>query len=257
MIKFLTTDLGEIAWLSHGFFTRLGGVSSGLYTSLNCGMRADDTPDNVRANRAHAASALDISPERLLIAKQVHGIKAVTVTKPWNNDSPPEADAIVTAERGIGLGILTADCVPVLFADEKARIIGAAHAGWRGALGGILESTVAAMEKLGAKAGNIQAAIGPCIAAHSYEVRDDFRPPFLERDKGSAQFFKVSPKPGHLLFNLPGYAAGRLKTLGIKVIYDVHQDTLTNETAFFSNRRAFLRSEKDFGLQLSIISIKA
>lgn len=256
-MKFLTTDLGDLSWLNHGFFTRFGGVSSGLYTSLNCGMRADDKPAYVRANRAKVAAALDLPPEQLVIAKQVHGIKTVAVTKPWSNDHPPEADALVTAERGIGLGILTADCAPVLFADQKKRIIGAAHVGWRGALDGILESTVAAMEKLGAKAENIQVAIGPCISANSYEVGDDFKGPFLERNKESARFFKESPKPGHLLFNLPGYVAERLNALGIKAVYDVRQDTLTNEISFFSNRRAFLKSEKNFGLQLSVISIKA
>lgn len=256
-MKTLTTDLEKNAWLNHGFFTRLGGVSSGLYTSLNCGVKTDDKPVHVRTNRDKVAATLDLAPGQLVFAKQVHGIKTVCVTKPWNAENAPEADALVTAERGIGLGILTADCVPVLFADKKERIIGAAHAGWRGALGGILESVIDEMKNMGAKAENIQAAIGPCIGPNSYEVKDDFREPFIGQDESCGHFFKKSPKPGHLLFNLPGYVAHRLNLLGVKTAYDVRQDTLTNETSFFSNRRAFLKSEKGFGLQASVIAIKS
>ncbi len=255
-MKSLTTDLEEMSWLSHGFFTRLGGVSSGLYASLNCGLKAEDRPTHVHGNRARVAAALDLAPEQLLAARQVHGIKVVQVHKPWSVDNAPEADALVTGERGIGLGVLTADCAPVLFAAKKERIIGAAHAGWKGALGGVLEATVAEMQKLGAKPENIEAAIGPCIGPNSYEVKDDFRLPFAEQDQSNERFFKASPKPGHFLFNLPGYAAHRLHLCGIKTVYDVKQDTLTNSTVFFSNRRAFLKSEKGFGLQMSAIAIK-
>lgn len=254
-MKLLTTDLEEMPWVSHGFFTRLGGVSTGLYASLNCGIK-DDRPTHVRANRAKVAATLDLAPEHLVTGRQVHGAKVLHVTKPWSFESAPEADALVTAERGIGLGILTADCAPVLFAVKKDRVIGAAHAGWKGALGGILESTVGVMQKLGARLENIEAAIGPCIGPNSYEVKDDFRLPFLEQDQLNALFFKASPKPGHLLFNLPGYVTARLNLLGIKTVYDTRQDTLTNSAAFFSNRRAFLKSEKGFGLQISVIAIK-
>ncbi|MBI3440275.1 MAG: peptidoglycan editing factor PgeF [Proteobacteria bacterium] len=256
-MKFLTTDLENISWLRHGFFTRLGGVSTGIYTSLNCGMKTDDRPTHVRTNRAKVSEALYLAPEQLVIAKQVHGTTILPVTKPWDNDHAPEADAIVTVEPGIGLGVLTADCAPILLADKKARIIGAAHAGWRGALNGIIESTVEEMQKMGAKTENIAAAIGPCIGPNSYEVRDDFKGPFIARDKTNERFFKKSPKPGHLLFNLPGYVASRLNRQGIKTVHDVQQDTLTNATSFFSNRRAFLKSEHGFGLQLSVISIKS
>ena len=255
-MKFLTTDLEEMSWARHGFFTRLGGVSTGLYTSLNCGIKTDDKQPHVRTNRTKVAEALYIPLEQLVIAKQVHGAKALSVTKPWSIDNAPEADALVTAERGIGLGILTADCAPVLFADKKARIIGAAHAGWKGAVGGILEATVAEMKKLGAKPENIEAAIGPCIGPHSYEVKADFKEPFLAQDKANEKFFKTSPKPGHLLFNLPGYVTHRLNLLDIKTVHDTKQDTLTNETAYFSNRRAFLKSEKGFGLHASVIVIR-
>jgi YfiH family protein len=255
-MKCLTTDLEEISWVNHGFFTRMGGVSTGLYTSLNCGLKTDDKQTNVKANRTRAAAALDLPLEQLAIAKQVHGDKVAHVTKVWSSENAPEADAMVTAEKGIGLGVLTADCAPVLFAAKKERIIGAAHAGWKGALGGVLEATVEAMVKLGAKTENIQAAIGPCIGPNSYEVRDDFKAMFLNQDRDNNKYFKSSPRKGHLLFNLPGYVAGRLGLAGVKTIFDTGQDTLTNETAYFSNRRAFLRSEKGFGLQISIIGVK-
>ncbi|MFH1158847.1 MAG: peptidoglycan editing factor PgeF [Pseudomonadota bacterium] len=255
-MKFLTTDLKEIPWVQHGFFTRLGGVSSGVYTSLNCGLKTSDKLTNVRANRARVAEAMGLPPEHLMIVKQVHSAKVVRVETPWSFGNAPEGDAMVTAEKGIGLGILTADCVPVLLASKKERIIGGVHAGWKGALGGILEATVEAMEKIGAAPEAIQAALGPCIGAHSYEVRDDFRTPFLEQDKSNERFFKEAPKRGHLLFNLPGYLTEKLRALGVASVYDTRQDTLMNETSFFSHRRAFLKSEKDFGSQLSVISIK-
>ncbi len=255
-MKYLTTDLEEIPWVRHGFFTRVGGVSSGLYSSLNCGLKTADGQTNVRENRALAAQRMELPPEKLLIAKQVHGIKVVTVTKPWAFGDSPEGDAMVTAERGIGLGILTADCAPVLFAAKKDKIIGACHAGWKGAVGGILEATVEAMKKLGAKPENIEAALGPCIGPNSYEVKDDFTAPFLAQDKTNAKFFKPSLKPGHQIFDLPGYVTHRLHLQGVKTVHDTRQDTLTNESAFFSNRRAFLRSEKGFGLQISIIGMR-
>ncbi len=255
-MKFLTTDLEELPWVQHGFFTRQGGVSTGLYTSLNCGLRMDDKQTSVRENRARAAASLGLPPERLVTARQVHGNTVVHVTKPWNIDNAPEADGLVTAERGLGLGILTADCVPVLLMSKKERIIGAAHAGWKGAVGGVVESTVAAMIKLGAKAEHIEAALGPCIGPNSYEVKDDFKTPFLAQDKTNEKFFKPSPRPGHLLFNLPGYVTARLHQAGVKTIYDTKQDTLTGESTYFSNRRAFLRSEKGFGLQISVIAIR-
>lgn len=255
-MKFLTTDLEDISWVQHGFFTRGGGVSTGIYTSLNCGLKTEDKPGYVHANRARVAAAFGLLPEQLVVAKQVHGNTAFHVAKPWKPENAPEADAIVTAERGIGLGILTADCVPVLFASKKEHCIGAAHAGWKGALGGVLESTVEAMKKLGAKPETIEAAIGPCIGPNSYEVKDDFRVPFLEQSGMNERFFKPSPRPGHLLFNLPGYVADRLHLLGVKTVYDVKQDTMTGDTVFFSNRRAFLKSEKGFGLQISVIAIR-
>ena len=257
-MKYLTTNLEKIPWLNHGFFTRLGGVSGGLYESLNCGWKADDDP-NFLTNRARVAEALGFPPERLVIAKQVHGIKVATVTKPWKfadyaSGGIPEADAMVTATPGIALGILTADCAPVLFAAKKERIIGACHAGWRGAVAGVLEETIAAMVKLGADVKNIHAAIGPCIGPQSYEVSDDFVSPFLAQDHTNVQFFRAATRPGHQMFDLPGYVTHRLTLAGIKTIHDTKQDTLTSEI-FFSNRRAFLKGEKGFGLQVSVIGM--
>jgi YfiH family protein len=162
---------------------------------------------------------------------------------------------MVTAVRGLGLGILTADCAPVLFAAKKDKIIGACHAGWKGAVGGVLEATVEAMIKLGAKPENIEAALGPCIGPQSYEVKDDFAEPFLAQDKSNAQFFREGTRPGHQIFNLPGYVTHRLNLAGVKTIHDTKQDTLTAEI-FFSNRRAFLKGEKGFGLQLSVIGMR-
>jgi YfiH family protein len=253
-MKYLTTNLEKIPWARHGFFTRLGGVSEGLYNSLNCGLKTADGETNVRENRARVAAALEFPSEQLVIAKQVHGIKVATVTKPWAFGASPEADGMVTATPGIALGILTADCAPVLFAAKKERIIGACHAGWRGAVDGVLEETVAAMVKLGADVKNIHAALGPCIGPQSYEVSDDFPTPFLAQDKSNAQFFRVATRPGHQIFNLPGYVTHRLNLTGVKTIHDTRQDTLTAEI-FFSNRRAFLKSEKGFGLQISVIGM--
>jgi len=255
-MNYLTTNLEKIPWARHGFFTRLGGVSEGLYNSLNCGLKTDDTRDNIRENRARVAAALEFPAEQLVIAKQVHGIKVVTVTKPWGFAEGPEGDAMVTATPGIALGILTADCAPVLFAAKKERIIGACHAGWRGAVGGVLEETVAAMVKLGADVKNIQAALGPCIGPQSYEVSDDFPVPFLAQDASNARFFRnEATRPGHQIFNLPGYVTHRLNLAGVKTIHDTRQDTLTAEI-FFSNRRAFLKGEKGFGLQISVIGME-
>ncbi len=255
-MKYLTTDLSSIPWVRHGFFTRHGGVSKGLYDSLNCGFKKDDKLANVRANRARAAAALEIASDRLVIARQTHSAKAVTVRKPWVPKNAPEADGMVTLESSMGLGVLTADCVPVLFASKSRKIVGACHAGWKGALGGMPEEMVATLKKRGAPPEDIAVAIGPCIGADSYEVSDDFTLPFMAQDAGNARFFRAAPRQGHQIFNLPGYVAHRLKLAGVETIHDVGQDTRMNAEDFFSNRRAFLNGEKGFGLQISIISIK-
>ncbi|MDE1152777.1 MAG: peptidoglycan editing factor PgeF [Micavibrio sp.] len=255
-MKFLTTDLDDFKWLKHGFFTRVGGMSGGIYGTLNCAFGSDDKADSVAANRGKVAETLDLTPENIVTVKQVHSNKVITVEAPWPRERAPEADALVTKQKGIGLGILTADCAPVLFAAKKSRVIGAAHAGWKGAIGGVLEATIAAMAALGAEAGDITAAIGPCIGPQSYEVSEDFIKPFLAQDEANAKFFKPGAREGHLIFDLPGYAAQRLAAAGIKKIIDTRQDTLTNEAAYFSYRRSTIRKEPDYGRQMSLITIR-
>lgn len=255
-MKFLTTDLEKIKWLRHGFFTRIGGMSEGVYEGLNCAFSSQDKPDHIRANRAKIAETLDLEPENIITLKQIHSAKVIVVTKPFGKNQPPEADAMVTATNGLGISVLTADCAPVLFASRKEKVIGAAHAGWKGAIGGVMEATIAEMEKLGAKKENIVAAIGPCIGPQSYEVGTDFQTPFLAQDADNAQFFKAAVKEGHLIFDLPGYVAHRLTRAGVSVVYDTKQDTLPNEQAYFSYRRACQRGEADYGRQLSIIALR-
>ncbi|HXM85826.1 MAG TPA: peptidoglycan editing factor PgeF [Stellaceae bacterium] len=241
--------------IRHGFFTREGGVSAGLYASLNCGFVPKDEPARVAENRARAMKNLDLAAADLATAKQVHGTEAVVVEKPWREDAAPRADALVTRVPGLALGILTADCAPILFADAEAGIVGAAHAGWRGALKGVIESAVAAMEDLGASAPRICAAIGPCIARASYEVGPEFPGHFLALDPANAAFFAPAPRPGHFLFDLPGYAAKRLKALGLKRVEISGADTASDAGRFFSYRRACLKGEAGHGLGLSAIAL--
>ncbi len=227
-MKFLITDLDHIPSIAHGFFTR-------------------------DADRKAVAQALEVAVVGL---KQIHSAKVVTFTDPWDKDHPPEGDAIVTTQKNVGIFVITADCAPVLFADRSGKVVGAAHAGWKGALNGVLEATIAEMEKLGAKAADIEAAIGPCIGFQSYEVSEGFEKPFLEQDAANSVFFQKAERAGHLMFNLPGYVAHRLKNAGLAAVYDTQQDTLANEGSFCSYRRATLRGEKNDGRQLSAISIK-
>jgi YfiH family protein len=241
--------------IHHGFFTREGGVSAGLYASLNCGFGSKDETVHVAENRARAMKSLRLVPAALVTSKQVHGTETMVVEKPWPEDQAPRADALVTRMPGLALGILSADCAPILFADPEARIIGAAHAGWRGALKGVIESAVAAMEDLGASAPRICAAIGPCIGKSSYEVGPEFPAPFLAQDPANAVFFARAPKAGHFLFDLPGYAEKRLKALGLKRIELSGADTAAEAARFFSYRRACLKGEKGHGLGLSAIAL--
>jgi len=258
-MNFLTTNLEKMPWIRHGFFTRIGGVSTGVYESLNCGWKTEDEA-NFLTNRTRVAEALGFPLEKMVVAKQVHGNKVTTVTKPWKysdyaTGGIPEGDGMVTAQPGIALCILTADCAPVLLADKKQKIIGACHAGWRGAVSGILEATVEAMVKLGAKVENIQAALGPCIGPRSYEVSDDFPAPFLAQDPLNIQFFREGTRPGHLMFDIPAYVTHRLTLAGIKTIFDTKQDTCVLDS-FFSNRRSFLKGETAFGVQASVIGME-
>jgi hypothetical protein len=245
----------DLLAVPHGFFTRQGGVSAGPYASLNCALSGQDAREKVLENRARAARALGAEPERLVGLFQVHGAQAVRVTAPWRPGEGQRADAMVTDRAGIALGIVTADCAPVLFADAEAGVIGAAHAGWRGALAGVLEATVAAMAALGAVPGRIRAAIGPCIAQASYEVGDDLRDAVCARDAADARFFAPGRREGKYQFDLPGYCAARLARAGVGKVGDLGTDTLTREESFFSHRRRTLAGGGPIGHQISIIAL--
>jgi polyphenol oxidase len=249
--------LNDAAGIRHAFFTREGGVSAGLYSSLNCGFGSGDAAEKVAENRARAMAALDLAPDRLVTCHQVHSPDVVTVAAPWRREDNPRADALVTNCRGIALGILTADCVPVLFADADAGVIGAAHAGWKGALGGVVAATVAAMARLGAAPGRMRAAIGPCIAQRSYEVGPEFPAPFLAEDSGNGDFFAPARRAGHFMFDIAGYVERRLIAAGVGAIQRAPCDTVAEETRFFSYRRACLKGEKDFGNGLSAIVLES
>jgi YfiH family protein len=240
--------------IAHGFFGRTGGVSEGLYASLNCGPGSRDSRDAVLENRARCAAALGAGAH-LLTLYQIHSGEAVTVTAPWDIPANPKADAMVTDRTGIALGILTADCAPVLLADDQARVIGAAHAGWNGALAGVTDSAIAAMIGLGARREHIHAAIGPCIGQAAYEVGPEFPPRFLAQDDANARFFTPSPRADHWQFDLPGYVAHRLAQAGIGAVENLARCTYEDEKAFFSYRRATHRNEPDYGRQISAIML--
>lgn len=248
--------LNEINHVRHAFFTREGGVSTGVYASLNMGPGSNDDPAAVTENRARAMSMLDLPPQALVTVHQAHTSDVVVVEQPWSLASRPIADGMVTAAPGLALGILTADCAPVLFADRQKRVIGAAHAGWKGAVGTVLQNTIEAMEKLGAARDNIVAAVGPCIGQRSYEVGPEFPAPFLVENASNSNFFTASPRPGHFLFDLPGYVSRKLSQLGIQEVTRVPADTFRNETRFFSYRRTTLRGESDYGRQMSVIVLE-
>lgn len=239
--------------VSHGFFTRNGGESKGLYTSNNCAYGANDERDVVTRNRARCAAQLGLSS--LITAYQRHTADVVTVTEPWAPENAPVADAMVTRTRGIGLGILTADCGPVLFADAKAGVVGAAHAGWRGAFDGVLQNTVAAMTRLGAEPKRIVAALGPCITQASYEVGPEFVANFVARDPAYARYFTGPKSNGRSHFDLPAFVAAQLGATGVGAILNNADDTCTNEALFFSFRRSTLNREPDYGRQISVIGL--
>lgn len=236
----------------HGFFTRLGGVSTGPYASLNCSLSGQDSRDAVLENRGRAARAIDADPAALVGLTQVHSAAVVRVTEPWRAGEGPRADAMVTDRPHIALGIITADCAPVLLCDADAGVAGAAHAGWRGAVAGVLEATVAAMRALGAR--SIAAAIGPCIAQESYEVGADLRDALLGRDAGDARFFAPGCRAAHWQFDLAGYCAARLRATGVAVSV-AGLDTLADEARFFSHRRRTLAGGGPIGHQISAIRL--
>jgi YfiH family protein len=251
----IRVPLLEMPALRHAFFTREGGTSRGIFASLNCSLGSGDDPAVVAENRRIAMAALGLEPDRLVTCHQVHGADVVTVERPWAHADRPRADALVTAAKGVALGILTADCAPVLFADEKAGIVAAAHAGWRGALTGVVEATIEAMLARGGSRNRIAAAIGPCIGPHSYEVGPEFPAAFLAQSPANAAFFRVAPRESHHLFDLAGYVRGRLAAAGIARIAVSGGDTAGEPGRFFSYRRACLTGEKQFGHLLSAICL--
>lgn len=238
--------------IAHGFFGRMGGVSTGIYASLNCGLGSDDDPAHVAENRACVRQALGAGALNTLY--QIHSPNVVTVTEGWKQG--PHADGMVTATAGIALGILTADCAPVLFADAQARVIGAAHAGWKGAFSGVLEATLAAMEARGAQRAQIAAAIGPCISQANYEVGPEFRARFVASDSRNSRFFVPSDRADHHRFDLEAYVSERLSAAGVDKIERLSACTYARDADFFSFRRTTYRGEKDYGREISAIVLR-
>jgi YfiH family protein len=245
--------LNEIACIRHGFFSRNGGVSDGPYASLNCGYGSGDDPAKVTENRARAMTRLDLGGGALVTAYQSHSTDVAVVEEPWNREDAPRVDGLVTRQPRLALGILTADCAPVLMADAGARVIGAAHAGWRGALNGILEAVIEAMVELGARRNSIVVGVGPTIGQRSYEVGPEFPTPFFEQAESNGDLFYLGRREGHFLFDLKGYVARRLGRAEVKRIQILPCDTCAEDNRFFSYRRACLRREKDYGRGLSVI----
>lgn len=241
--------------LRHAFFTRRGGVSEGRYSSMNCGLGSNDAPDRIKENRARAMAQIGLPPEALVTARQVHSARAVVVSNAWPESERPEVDGLATRTPGLALGILTADCAPVLFADAEAGVVGAAHAGWRGAQNGILEATISAMETLGAHRTAIIAALGPCIGRYSYEVASDFRNSFIADEPATAALFSPGRSVGRFQFDLAGYVSRRLVTIGIQKLAVLPNDTYAETEFFFSYRRAVLGGGGDYGRQLSTIAL--
>lgn len=249
--------LAQLPRIHHGFFTRNGGVSEGIYASLNIGAGSDDNPESVIENKRRVAEAMDVPPSHLLTLYQVHSTQVVTVDRPFAPGEKPNADGMVTAIPGLALGILTADCAPVLFADATAGVIGACHAGWKGALHNIMKNTLEAMEALGANRSQVVACVGPCIGQESYEVGPEFYENFAAESPANPLFFEPSPtRSGHYHFDLPGYVRHALQLCGVAQANILAKDTCFQENAFFSNRRRNLRGEADYGRQVSVIMLK-
>jgi len=246
--------LAALPGVRHAFFTRNGGVSTGVYESLNVGVGSNDDPQAVAENRARAAAAFGAAPARLLTCYQIHSAIAVTAREPWT--TRPQADAVATASPGLVCGALAADCAPVLIADPEARVVAAAHAGWRGALGRIVEAAVQAMVGLGARPERMVAAVGPCIGPASYEVGLEFLEAFQGKASDSARFFRPGVSDDKRLFDLPGFVLDRLQRAGVEQAEWIGRDTYAEPDEFFSNRRALHRQEPDYGRLLSAIMLE-
>jgi polyphenol oxidase len=256
MMMITLAVLDHDAGIRHAFFTRRGGVSGGLYTSLNCGFGSGDAAESVARNRGIAMGQLGLAADRLVTCHQIHSTTVVIVERTWPREAAPQADGMVTRVPEIALGVLTADCAPILFQDPVANVIGAAHGGWRGALGGVVEATIEQMEAIGAARDRIRAAIGPCIARSSYEVGREFPQRFLSQDTASKSYFAPAMRTGHFMFDLPAYIEHRLAQAGIGTVQKAHYDTVAEEERFFSYRRSCLRGEHAYGRGLSAIVLK-
>lgn len=248
-------SLQSLPGIRHAFFTRRGGVSDGIYESLNGGVGSHDAPERVAENRARMASALGVTPQNFLTAFQIHSPDVVTVEQPWTTDARPRADALVTCVAGIAIGVSTADCGPLLFADADARVVGAAHAGWRGAFTGVIEATIEAMERCGAVRANIVAVAGPMIRQPNYEVGPEFVARFTTEHADNARFFAPSERSGHALFDLAAYVAARLANAGIRHCEDIGRCTYADADTFYSYRRSVHRNEADYGRHVNAIAL--
>ncbi|HKD27426.1 MAG TPA: peptidoglycan editing factor PgeF [Xanthobacteraceae bacterium] len=248
--------LAQLPGIRHGFFTRAGGVSHGVYASLNAGVGSDDEPRNVAENRARMAAALGVPPERFLTCYQIHSPAVVVAVEPWRGDARPRADAIVTRVAALAIGVSTADCGPVLFADAQARVVGAAHAGWRGALAGVTDETIAAMECLGATRERMIATLGPMIRQPNYETGTDVWNRFVATDPASARFFRPAAREKHFMFDLAGYLVARLAAAGIATVEDVGACTYADGERFYSYRRMTHRGEADYGRHVNAIVLE-
>lgn len=251
----LCEGLGDAGGIRHAFFTRQGGVSDGCYASLNCGYGSGDRLEDVTQNRAIAVRMLGLTGDRLVTCRQIHSAVAIHVEDPHPHETPAAADGMATNRPGVVLGVLAADCAPLLMCDPAARVIGAAHAGWRGAFAGVAEATIAAMERLGAERSHLRVAIGPCIGPASYEVGPEFPLPFVACDPDARECFDPAPRAGHYLFDLARYIELRLAASGVRLVERSSHDTAAEPDLFFSYRRARLRGEQAFGLGLSAIVI--
>jgi YfiH family protein len=248
-------SLSKLARIRHAFFARGGGVSQGVYASLNGGVGSNDAPERVNENRARMAAALGVPPDRLLTAYQIHSPDVVVADKPWTRQTRPRADAIVTRTPALAIAISTADCGPLLLADAETGVIGAAHAGWRGALTGVIEAAIAAMEKLGAERSRIAAALGPTIRQPNYEVGPEFVERFLAADADNARFFAPSDRAGHAMFDLTGYICDRVQRAGIVNFEDLGLCTYAEPERFFSYRRTTKLGEPDYGRHINAIAL--
>ncbi|MEP6828258.1 MAG: peptidoglycan editing factor PgeF [Aestuariivirga sp.] len=243
----------QLPGIAHGFFTREGGYSQGLFASLNCGLGSGDNVEKVKKNRAQVAATLGVANDHLVSGYQIHGTEVAVVTGPLVER--PKADGLVSNTRGVALGVLTADCGPVLFADAEARVIGACHAGWKGALNGVYRSTVEAMERLGATRKNIVAVLGPTISQKAYEVGPEFPAPFIEASQEHQKYFIPSVRERHYMFDLPRFLSDKMKLIGLGKVVDLGLCTYADEQRFFSYRRATHAHEKDYGRLISAIAL--